>query len=234
MTRIEEPVLEVAQSLGIDLALGQAACDRHDRQRIVERMVRQVMRMIDRRPPDELSQRLLVTDPWPAALANKTLDAITFSGGVAEYLYKRENRNFGDLGSDLSEGLRHMLARRKDLPPVWDPGQGIRATVIGAAQFSVQVSGNTILITRPDDLPIQNLPVVACRFDMPQAVDPAAVTDGGAQGARPRRHRGRRGAARPRLPLARRSLACAAACGRHAASSRRCRTPSPPACRSCC
>ena len=55
-----------------------------------------------------------------------------------------------------------MLARRKDLPPVWDPGQGIRATVIGAAQFSVQVSGNTILITKPDDLPIQNLPVVAC------------------------------------------------------------------------
>ncbi len=176
MTRIEEPVLEVAKSLGIDLALGKPLAP-NDRERIVERMVRQVMRMIDRRPPDALSQRLLVTDPWPAALANKTLDAITFSGGVAEYLYKRENRKFGDLGSDLAEGLRHMLARRKDLPPVWDPGQGIRATVIGAAQFSVQVSGNTILITRPDDLPIQNLPVVACHFDLPQTIDPAAVTD---------------------------------------------------------
>src|SRR6185436_13425709 len=122
-------------------------------------------------------KHLLVTDPWPPELANKTLDAITFSGGVAEFLYKRENRTFGDLGSDLSEGLRHMLTRRKDLPPVWDPGQGIRATVIGAAQFSVQVSGNTILITRPDDLPIQNLPVVACHFDLPQGVDAAAVTN---------------------------------------------------------
>jgi ethanolamine utilization protein EutA len=70
-----------------------------------------------------------------------------------------------------------MLARRKDLPPVWDPGQGIRATVIGAAQFSVQVSGNTILVTKPGDLPIQNLPVVACTFDMPPTVDPAAATD---------------------------------------------------------
>ena len=176
MTRIEEPVQEVANSLGIDLALGQTLAP-NDRERIVERMVRQIMRMIDRRPPDDLSQRLLVTDPWPAEFANKTLDAITFSGGVAEYLYKRENRTFGDLGSDLSEALRHMLARRKDLPPVWDPGQGIRATVIGAAQFSVQVSGNTILITRPDDLPIQNLPVVACTFDLPPVLDPAAVTD---------------------------------------------------------
>ena len=175
MTRIEEPVRDVASSLGIDLALGQALAPQ-DRERIVERMVRQLMRMIDRRPPDELSQRLLVTEPWPATLAHKTVDAITFSGGVAEYLYKREQRNFGDLGSDLSEALRHMLARRKDLPPVWDPGQGIRATVIGAAQFSVQVSGNTILITKPGDLPIQNLPVIACTFDMPQAVDPAAVT----------------------------------------------------------
>ena len=183
MTRIEEPVQEVAKSLGIELALGKPLAPQ-DRERIVERMVRQVMRMIDRRPPDELSQRLLVTDPWPAEFANKTLDAITFSGGVAEYLYKRENRNFGDLGSDLSEGLRHMLARRKDLPPVWDPGQGIRATVIGAAQFSVQVSGNTILITKPDDLPVQNLPVVACAFDLPAAVDPAAVTDAVRKGLR--------------------------------------------------
>ena len=185
-----------------------------DRERIVERMVRQIMRMIDRRPPDELSQRLLVTDPWPAEFANKTLDAITFSGGVAEYLYKREKRTFGDLGSDLSEGLRHMLARRKDLPPVWDPGQGIRATVIGAAQFSVQVSGNTILITRPDDLPIQNLPVVACTFDLPETVEPAAVTEAVRKGLASLGYRGRRGTARPRLPLARRSVARAAACGR--------------------
>src|SRR5258708_7440474 len=57
-----------------------------------------------------------------------------------------------------------MLAYRRDLPPVWDPGQGIRATVIGAAQFSVQISGNTILIADPDKLPLQNLPVLACSF----------------------------------------------------------------------
>jgi ethanolamine utilization protein EutA len=175
MTRIEEPAQEVANSLGIPLALGQPL-PADARQKLVERMVRQIMRMIDRRPPDELSQRLLVTDPWPAHLASKSLDAITFSGGVAEYLFKREKRSFGDLGADLAEGLRHMLGRRKDLPPVWDPGQGIRATVIGAAQFSVQVSGNTVLVTKPEDLPVQNLPVVACRLDMAATIDSAAVT----------------------------------------------------------
>src|SRR5207245_4905538 len=115
-------------------------------------------------------------DPWPTDLAAKGIDALTFSGGVAEYLYKRESRRFGDLGFDLAHELAHSLAHRRDLPPVWDPGQGIRATVIGAAQFSVQTSGNTIAISKPDDLPLHNLPVLACEFELGETIDPAAVT----------------------------------------------------------
>ena len=143
--------------------------------RIAARMARIVMGMIDLRQPGELARALLVTEGWPAELANKGVDAMTFSGGVAEYLYKRETRRFGDLGSDLAEELRHALAHRRDLPPVWDPGQGIRATVIGAAQFSVQISGNTILIADPDKLPLQNLPVLSCQFALDDAIAPDAV-----------------------------------------------------------
>src|SRR5207237_3222051 len=114
----------------------------------------------------ELSRALLVTDGWPTALTDKGIDALTFSGGIAEYLYKRETRSFGDLGQELARELSHMLGHRRDLPPIWDPGQGIRATVIGAAQFTVQVSGNTIMIADPDQLPLANLPVVSCQFDL--------------------------------------------------------------------
>jgi len=39
--------------------------------------------------------------------------------------------------------------------------QGIRATVIGASQYTVQVSGNTIFISDSDALPIRNLPVIS-------------------------------------------------------------------------
>jgi ethanolamine utilization protein EutA len=175
LTRIEPPMQAIAESLGITLAPGQPLVA-DDRARIVNRMVRLIMRMIDRRPADELTARLLVTEPWPPALANLALDALTFSGGVAEYLYKREKRAFGDLGLELAHALSHMLAQRRDLPTVIDPGQGIRATVIGAAQFSVQISGNTIAITRPDDLPLQNLPVMALSLDLTAAVDSTAVT----------------------------------------------------------
>jgi len=161
-------------ALGIELALG-APLAPGDRQRVAARMARMVMGLIDLRQGGELARALLVTDPWPAELANRSIDAITFSGGVAEYLYKREKRRFGDLGSDLAEELRHLLAHRRDLAPVWDPGQGIRATVIGAAQFSVQISGNTILIADPGKLPLQNLPVLSCNFAADGEITPDAV-----------------------------------------------------------
>jgi ethanolamine utilization protein EutA len=174
LVRIEEPVREVAKHLGFELGLGTALAA-SDRERLVARMARLLMRMIELRTPDELAQRLLVTDAFPAALANKGIDALTFSGGVAEYLYKRETRRFGDLGFDLAQAVAHALAHRRDLPPVWDPGQGIRATVIGAAQFSVQISGNTIAISTPDDLPLHNLPVIACDFALGAQIDKAAI-----------------------------------------------------------
>jgi ethanolamine utilization protein EutA len=48
--------------------------------------------------------------------------------------------------------------------------------VIGAAQFSVQTSGNTIAISKPDDLPLHNLPVLACDFELGETIDPSAVS----------------------------------------------------------
>jgi ethanolamine utilization protein EutA len=165
VTRIEAPGEQLAKAIGIELAPGKPLLV-EQRKRIAARMARLIMGLIDLRAPGELARALLVTEAWPADLANKRIDAMTFSGGVAEYLYKREARRFGDLGADLADELRHALAHRRDIPPVWDPGQGIRATVIGAAQFSVQISGNTILIADPDKLPLQNLPVLSCSLSL--------------------------------------------------------------------
>jgi ethanolamine utilization protein EutA len=174
LVRVEEPIKEIARSLGIDLALGGTLAP-NDRQRLVERMAELVMRTMERQSPDELARALLVTDPWPENISDMRLDAITFSGGVAEYLYGREKRTFGDLGLEFGHELSHVIAHSRALPPVWDPGQGIRATVIGAAQFSVQISGNTILVSDPEILPLQNLPVLACQFELSEQVDASAI-----------------------------------------------------------
>jgi ethanolamine utilization protein EutA len=176
LVRLEEPAKKIAASLGIPLALGAPLADR-DRHRLAARMSDLVVAMIERREPDALASSLLVTDPWPPELADMSVDGITFSGGVAEYLFRREKQRFGDLGSDLAHDLRHAIADHRIALPVWDPGQGIRATVVGAAQFSVQVSGNTITITAPERLPLNNLPVIACDLPLAAAVDAGGVAD---------------------------------------------------------
>jgi ethanolamine utilization protein EutA len=118
---------------------------------------------------DALIQGLLVTEP-PAR--GQRPRAITFSGGVAEYLYGRESGDYDDFGRALAAELKQALADGRIPLPVVDPGQGIRATVIGASQFTVQVSGNTIAVSNDDMLPLRNLPVAYPRVDL--AADPTA------------------------------------------------------------
>lgn len=164
IVRLEQPAKDMAAALGLDLALGKPLA-LPARRALIARMVELVMGMIDRREPDELTSQLLVTEPWPETITDIPIDTMTFSGGVAEYLYGRERARFGDLGADLAHELRHALSHHSG-PVVWDPGQGIRATVIGAAQFSVQISGSTIKISNPASLPMNNLPVMACDFHL--------------------------------------------------------------------
>jgi ethanolamine utilization protein EutA len=175
LTRLEEPMVVLANSLGIDLKLG-GVLSASDRARIVQRMTDLLYAMIERKPPDALTERLIVTDWWKGEAEGLTLDGVTFSGGVAEYVFGREQDRFGDLGSDLAQSIRQSLADHRLDATVWDPGQGIRATVIGAAQFTVQVSGNTITIAHPERLPLRNLPVLACRFPMEEEIEPGVVT----------------------------------------------------------
>jgi ethanolamine utilization protein EutA len=56
------------------------------------------------------------------------------------------------------------------------PSQGIRATVIGASQYTTQVSGSTIFVSPIDVLPLRNLPVIAPKFALDDdVIDRAAV-----------------------------------------------------------
>jgi ethanolamine utilization protein EutA len=176
LTRLEQPAVEIARSLGIELRLGQTLSP-DDRARMVARMAELIVGGIERMPPDALAAKLLVTEPWPSRLRDVPLDAVAFSGGVAEYIYGRERASFGDLGHDLAHELRHTLSHHRVAATIWDPGQGIRATVIGAAQFSVQTSGNTIMVTDRRSLPLHNLPVLACSFGLAGAIEPDPIAE---------------------------------------------------------
>ena len=78
------------------------------------------------------------------------IGGVMFSGGVGEYVYGREERDFGDLGRRLGVELRKRLDR---LPGRLLPaGECIRATAFGASEYSVQLSGNTVYISQPGEL----------------------------------------------------------------------------------
>ena len=112
-------------------------------------------------PLDPLPRSLLLTEPPPRQPAPA---ALTLSGGVAEYIFGHESSEFGDIAKPLAQALTRELSGRSGLALV-DPGQRIRATVIGASQFTVQVSGKTIYLPDPYVLPVRNVPVVHIAMD---------------------------------------------------------------------
>ena len=107
--------------------------------------------------PEEI-RRLYLTNLLPGL---DGIDGIMFSGGVAEYIYQRETRDFGDLGPMLGLALRQRLDAGALPWPLLPPGECIRATALGASEYSVQLSGNTIYISNPAELlPRRNLQVL--------------------------------------------------------------------------
>jgi ethanolamine utilization protein EutA len=101
------------------------------------------------------------------------IDAVTVSGGVAEYFYAREKSAYGDLGMMLAAAIRKRLEAWG--PRIELPDQGIRATVIGASQYTTQVSGSTIYVSPLSILPLRNVPVIAPGFEF-ETIDPKEVS----------------------------------------------------------
>jgi ethanolamine utilization protein EutA len=87
-------------------------------------------------------------------------DAITVSGGVAEFVHGREDRDFGDLGRLVGEKLRRDLESGSPAPLRVLP-TGIRATVLGASRYTVQLSGQTIFVEPLTMLPIRDVMIVS-------------------------------------------------------------------------
>jgi ethanolamine utilization protein EutA len=161
ITRIEPSATLVADELGIPLTIG-GPLSAEDRTRLAEALVEILLDYVSGREPSELGKAFLLTEPLE--FDGHTPAALTFSGGVAEYIYGREQQRYGDLGPDLATALQ-KAADQGRLPAQPVPlGEGIRATVLGASQFSVQLSGNTVHISDPTVLPLRNLPVVYARL----------------------------------------------------------------------
>lgn len=154
VTRIEEAARRLAAEADLSLVLGEIP-DAAGLSRLVAVMTDHLFAAMQSGAPPAATADLLRIEPLPAGAAP---DAISFSGGVAEYVYGRDQRDHGDLGGPLAEAIRRRVEG-------WSPDlqvaeQGIRATVVGASQYTVQVSGTTIFVEPTSLLPLRNVPVL--------------------------------------------------------------------------
>jgi ethanolamine utilization protein EutA len=105
-----------------------------------------------------------------------TFDALVFSGGVGEYVEGRGSPDFGDLGGSIGTSLRERTAAPGFAVPTWPADERIRATVLGAAGYTVQLSGLTTYASPTFTLPRRNVPVVRPAYDAGSCDDGQAVS----------------------------------------------------------
>lgn len=154
LTRVEKAGRHFLERAGFPLSVGDevdgAICSA-----LAEKMAEALFGMLLGAQPPSSDLSIISFAQLPP---RDQIDGILFSGGVAEYIYGREQRSFGDLGSYLGGALRKQ-AQASGLR-LLEGAEGLRATVIGAAHHSMQLSGETIFLPDAHSLPIRNLRVV--------------------------------------------------------------------------
>lgn len=156
ITRIEDAAYLVASDLETQVRIGERAGDTL-LQSMADRLADSLLGAITGEQKKPLAGQLMLTEPLRL---NGRVSQYSFSGGVAEYIYGTEKAGYDDLGMVLGAAIRRRFEERHLWGLVATSEQRIRATVIGASQYTVQVSGNTLFVSDASLLPRRNLPVV--------------------------------------------------------------------------
>jgi ethanolamine utilization protein EutA len=144
-------------------------------QQVAESMADDLVAALTGRLSATDSEDLYLTDPIEH-LAK--VDAVICSGGVAEYVYRREKEDFGDLGRRLGDAIRGRLDDGRLPWPLLPDSHGIRSTALGCSEFTAQLSGNTGYISDPGSLlPRRNMQVLRPNYEFGEVVDADALAE---------------------------------------------------------
>jgi len=173
INRLEDTALKIAKMAGIDgLKLGATMTD-DQKEKFSQTLCDSLFQVLERGKLSPDVENLLLT---PNLDFTEPIHAVMFSGGVSEFIYGYEKRNLGDLGVQLGKKVRSRANQLGGGKIALRPAEvRIRATVIGASQYTVQVSGNTIYLSHPELLPLRNLPVVTPQFEQTESITAADI-----------------------------------------------------------
>ncbi|WBA84319.1 ethanolamine ammonia-lyase reactivating factor EutA [Endozoicomonas sp. GU-1] len=159
---------QLLEQLNLQLSIGDE-CSQNNIDQIVRYYIRALEAMVtgdhhwfDQGDGQQLCQVAFQPDAHALRRA-----AITFSGGVGELLYQYAATGqlpditaFGDLGVDLCKAIADSEILCRNIAHYIPEYQG-RATVYGLALHSAELSGNTLFMPKPEQLPVNDLPIVA-------------------------------------------------------------------------
>jgi ethanolamine utilization protein EutA len=172
LTRLDPAGKRLAALAGCDWSLGDRVSE-DELCRVASWMADALMAALTEDPASPDVEGLWLTEPLGVVGG---IAGAMFSGGVSEYVYGREENDFGDLGRRFGHAVRERLAGGRLPFPLLPAGECIRATALGASEYSVQLSGNTVYISSPGELlPRKNLQVLQPPVALGDTVDPSAV-----------------------------------------------------------
>ncbi|SHI75613.1 ethanolamine utilization protein EutA [Dethiosulfatibacter aminovorans DSM 17477] len=157
---ISDSAKTIIESLGLDekVVIGNII-DRRINDMIINKMAQLIAQILGVCPPEKLLEKLRTSGSSEFFLP-ENIDAICFSGGVAEAIYNKvenDDYNYGDIGI----GFGTAVGRQEQISrfPIIQPKETIRATVVGAGIYTTSVTGSTIYFDR-EILPLKSIPVL--------------------------------------------------------------------------
>jgi ethanolamine utilization protein EutA len=155
---ISRSALKVAKDKGIDIREGSKA-DYPVLHQITDGMAELLERLLGIGDHNQLLEEV-ITPASSSFSIEKPIDAVCFSGGVADCIYNPSEVNwtkYGDIGVLLGDSIRNsrLFTDFKVIKAL----ETIRATVVGAGTYTVSVSGSTINYSR-DVFPLKNVPAL--------------------------------------------------------------------------
>lgn len=161
ITYIAPKIKKLAKNKGINIEEGQIA-NKDKIEKLALEMVELLQESIGMKDRTD-EYEMIITNK--GIRANYNIDCITFSGGVADYVYGSDGKawnEYGDIGVLLGESIKN--SKMSDESKLRKSSETIRATVVGAGSHTTDISGSTITYTE-NAFPIKNLPILKLSND---------------------------------------------------------------------
>lgn len=162
ITYISPKIEKIINDKNLNLQIGTIATIKNTKP-IIDMMVDLLIQSIGLKEKDNLFD-FIVTNK--SIKLEDEIKNVSFSGGVADYVYFDgvidDYFKYGDLGILLGQAIKNCEELKR--VNVIKSLETIRATVVGAGSHTTEVSGSTITYTH-EAFPIKNLPVLKLSLD---------------------------------------------------------------------